>query len=71
MKSGKKQNVEISIRQKEIVPMVEMGMNNNEIADRLFISIKAVEYHRSKFINDLCAKNMIDAIRIAKEKKII
>ena len=35
-------------RQREIVPLVALGLNNQEIANRLFISVQGVETHLAR-----------------------
>lgn len=37
----------LSKREKEILPLVALGYNNKQIAERLFISVKTVEVHKA------------------------
>lgn len=69
----KKNNKELKIspRQKEIIPLTLQRYKNKEIAEKLFISIKTVEYHKSKLKNNTGAKSTVEAIRIIKKKNII
>lgn len=37
----------LSKREKEILPLISLGYNNKQIAERLFISVKTVEVHKA------------------------
>lgn len=43
----------LSKREREILPLVSLGYTNREIAERLFISVKTVEVHKSNLMKKL------------------
>jgi len=58
----KKIPVKLSAREIDVLKLVCKGMSNNEIADKLFISFRTVERHRTNLIRKTNAKNIIDVI---------
>ena len=57
--------VPITRREKEILKMVAQGLSNQEIADKLFISIRTVETHRQNLNQKLDVKNTAGLIKEA------
>lgn len=43
----------LSKREREILPLVSLGYTNRDIAERLFISVKTVEVHKSNLMKKL------------------
>ena len=58
-------------REQEIMVMVAGGMSSQEIADRLIISPKTVENHRSRIMRKLDVGNVIDLARHAAKLGLI
>jgi len=58
-------------REKEILHLVAEGYTNQEIAERLFISPRTAELHRSNVLNKLSLKNQIDLVRFAIKRGIL
>jgi DNA-binding NarL/FixJ family response regulator len=58
-------------REKEILHLVAEGFTNQEIAERLFISPRTAELHRSNVINKLGLKNQVDLVRFAIRRGIL
>jgi len=58
-------------REKEVLHLVAQGLTNHEIAERLFISSRTAELHRSNVINKLGLKNQIDLVRFAIRRGIL
>ena len=52
-------------REAEVVALVAGGLSSKEIAERLFISIKTVETHRSHIMEKLGTGSMADVIKYA------
>lgn len=58
----------ISRREKEVLLLIAEGLTNNEIAEKLFISIPTVNTHRKSLLEKFGAKNT--AILISKATKL-
>jgi len=61
----------ITRREKEVLGLISEGMTNNEIAQRLFISITTVDTHRKNLLTKFNVKNTALLIRIATQLAII
>lgn len=61
----------LSSREIEIIKEVAAGYSNNEIADRLNISVRTVETHRKNIMAKLELKNMAALIRFAIQQNYI
>jgi len=57
--------ITISKREQEILNHVAMGMTSQEIADKLFLSIRTVESHRYNLMKKLDIKNTAGLVRYA------
>ena len=68
--SGKKQNV-LSSRELEILTMFAEGNTNQEIAEKLFISIRTVESHKNHIMQKLELKTTVDLVKFAIKNNII
>ena len=69
--SGPTQEQILSDRELTIVRMVADGKITKEIADKLSISVRTVETHRSKIMKKLNVSNASEMIRYAYDKKLI
>jgi two-component system, NarL family, nitrate/nitrite response regulator NarL len=61
----------LTIREKEIIKLLEKDLSNKEIADALFLSIHTVETHRKNILRKTDTKNLLSLIKWAYEHKII
>ena len=52
-------------REKEVLELIADGMTNNEIAQKLFISVTTVDTHRKNLLQKLEAKNTAALIKVA------
>jgi DNA-binding NarL/FixJ family response regulator len=58
-------------REKQILQMVVQELSNQEIADRLFISLRTVENHRFNLQQKLDVKNTVGLVKIAIQMGLI
>lgn len=61
----------ISKREHEVLGLVSVGLSNQEIAEKLFVSTSTVKTHVSNILAKLDASRRTQAIRRAKELRII
>lgn len=61
----------LTSRETEVLRMIAEGLNNNAIAERLFISPKTVDTHRTNLMRKLHAHNAASLTRIAIEAGLI
>lgn len=61
----------ISRREKEVLALITKEFTTQEIAEKLFISLKTVESHRSSLLSKLNARNSAGLVRIAIEHKLL
>ncbi len=61
----------ISRREKEVLKLIVEEHTTQEIADKLFISLKTVESHRSSLLSKLNARNTAGLVRITLENKLL
>ena len=58
-------------REKEVLEWIAEGMTNNEIAQKLFISVTTVDTHRKNLLAKFEVKNVAALIRVASQHKVI
>ena len=61
----------LTAREQEVMVLVAEGLSTNEISDRLFISPKTVENHRSNIMNKLDIHSTIEVARYAAKLGLI
>ena len=63
--------IRLSIREKELFPLLADGLSSREISKRLNISPKTVESHKYNIMDKLNAKSVSDLTKIALRKNLI
>ena len=61
----------LSLREIEILKLIVEGLNNQEIADKLFISIRTVESHKSHIMQKLELKTTVDMVKFAIKNNLV
>ncbi len=61
----------LSARELEVLQLMAEGLSNQEIADKLFISLPTVKSHSSSLFNKLAVKRRTEAVHKAKSLRII
>ena len=63
--------VQLTIREIEIIRLIEKELSNREISDKLFISERTVETHRKNIFRKTQTNSLIGLIKYAYEHKLI
>ena len=58
-------------RERETLLLIGKGHTNNQIAQRMGVSIKTVERHRTHLMQKLNARNLVELIRVALKQGLI
>ena len=66
-----RQRLGISRREYEVLELIAQGLSNREIADKLFVSLNTVKTHSSHLFMKLDARRRTEAIRRAKELRLL
>jgi DNA-binding NarL/FixJ family response regulator len=69
--SGAKKQQLMTRREKEILKMIAEENTNNEIASKLFLSLRTVENHRNNLLSKLNVKNTAGLVKVAINEGII
>lgn len=64
-------DVYLTKREKEVLQLIADGLSNNEIAEKLFISVRTVDSHKSHLISKTGSKNVVSLLVYAIKNKII
>ena len=65
------QRLGISKREYEVLELIAQGLSNREIAEKLFVSLNTVKTHSSHLFMKLDARRRTEAIRRAKELRLL
>lgn len=55
----------LSLREKEVLKYISLGYTHQEIADKLYISVKTVETYKSRIVEKIGIKKRSDIVRYA------
>ena len=66
-----KQKLGLSSREMEVLQLMAEGLSNQEIAERLFLSLATVKTHSSKLFEKLDVKRRTQAVEKARQLKLI
>lgn len=71
LKSQNEDRIELTKRETEVLKLICEGMSNSQIADKLFISLRTVEGHKSNLITKTGVKNSISLVMCALKNKLV
>ena len=63
--------VQLTKREKEVMKLIIGEHTNNEIAEKLFLSISTIESHRTSILQKLNVKNTAGLVRVAFESGLV
>jgi NarL family two-component system response regulator LiaR len=56
---------DLTEREREVLALMVEGLNNNEIAERIFLSVSTIKFHVSAILSKLGVTNRIEAVALA------
>jgi two-component system, NarL family, response regulator LiaR len=62
---------ELTERERDVLRGMVDGLNNNEIAAKLFISLGTVKFHISNIFQKLGVESRVEAVKLAIEQKLV
>ncbi len=62
---------ELTVREREVLRFLVEGMSSREIADKLYISINTVQYHRKQLLHKTDSRNVAELIGKAYRLRLI
>ena len=62
---------ELTEREKDVLKGMVDGLNNNEIAEKLFISLGTVKFHISNIFQKLGVDSRVEVVKMAIEQKMV
>jgi len=62
---------DLSVREMEVFKLFAEGFSNREIADKLFISVRTVETHKTNIMKKINIKTTVDLVKFAIKNNII
>ena len=65
------QGNELTERERDVLKGMVDGLNNNEIAEKLFISLGTVKFHISNIFQKLGVGSRVEAVKISIEQKLV
>jgi DNA-binding NarL/FixJ family response regulator len=64
-------SIQLSVREKEILSLICQGFSNNEIGEKLFISPKTVDNHRTNLISKTGTRNSAHLVMFAIKNNLV
>lgn len=61
----------LSTREMVVLQHLAIGLSNKEIAERMLLSNKTISTYKTRLLDKLNAKNLVDIIEIAKRQSLI
>ena len=65
------QGNELTGRERDVLKGMVAGLNNNEIAEKLFISLGTVKFHISNIFQKLGVDSRVEAVKLAIQQKLV
>lgn len=71
LRQKKESSIVLTRREIEVLGLIADGLTNNEIAEKLFVSVTTVDTHRKNLLAKFQAKNIALLVRMAAQMNII
>lgn len=66
-----KPGTDLTDREREVLALMVEGLNNNEIADRLVVSVSTAKFHVSSILSKLGVTSRTEAVAFALQNKLV
>lgn len=66
-----KPGFDLTEREREVLVLVVQGLNNNQIADRLVVSLSTAKFHVSRILSKLNAATRAEAVSVALKNNLV
>ena len=63
--------LQLSPREQEVLKLLAQGYTNQEVATRLYLSVKTIETHRARIVDKLGLRSRADLTRYALEMGLL
>jgi DNA-binding NarL/FixJ family response regulator len=71
MKNRNENPIWLTVREQELLRFIVNGFTNQEIADKMFLSIETIKTYRKNLILKLGTKNSMSLVKMAIEQKLV
>ncbi|MDR1347139.1 MAG: response regulator transcription factor [Prevotellaceae bacterium] len=71
MKKRSENQIWLTVREQELLRLIIDGYTNQEIADKVYLSVETIKTYRKNLILKLGAKNSMALVRMAIEQKLV
>jgi DNA-binding NarL/FixJ family response regulator len=71
MKKRNESHLWLTVREQELLRLIIDGYTNQEIADKLFLSVETIKTYRKNLLLKLGAKNSMVMVKMALEQKLV
>ncbi len=61
---------QLTLRERDVLACLADGLNNNEIAEKLIVSLGTVKFHVSNIFQKLGVDSRVEAVKAAIEQKL-
>ncbi len=68
---GEQVGFDLTDREREVLALMSEGLNNNQIADKLVVSVSTVKFHVSRVLAKLSAGSRTEAVAIALQNHLV
>ena len=69
--SAQKPGFDLTGREREVLALMVEGLNNNQIAGRLVVSVSTAKFHVSSILSKLGAASRTEAVAIALQNDLV
>ena len=68
---AEKPGFDLTDREREVLALMVEGLNNNQIADRLVVSVSTAKFHVSSILSKLGVASRTEAVAVALQNKLV